>query len=127
GTTFTVSGDGTDNWGTADSFHFVYQPIGSSGEMTVRVTDVQHTNGYAKAGIMVRTSLDRSSASVILDVKPDGGVEFMARASDGASTDFLGGGFVAPFPVWLKLTRSAAKLATLYEAWVYDNASQDWK
>ena len=39
---------------------------------------------------------------VILDVKPDGGLEFMARTSSGGSMSFIAGAN-ASFPVWLKL------------------------
>ena len=40
---------------------------------------------------------------VILDVKPDGGLEFMARTNDGGSMSFIAGAS-ASFPVWLRLT-----------------------
>jgi hypothetical protein len=41
---------------------------------------------------MIRDSLDPSAAAVILDVKPDGGVEFMARSKSGDAMAFIGGG-----------------------------------
>jgi Gylcosyl hydrolase family 115 C-terminal domain len=42
---------------------------------------------------------------VILDVRPDGSVEFMKRASTNGSTTFLASAS-QPFPTWLKLARS---------------------
>jgi hypothetical protein len=126
GGTFSVSGDGSDIWGSADSFHFVYQPFTGSGEITARVTSVENTSGYAKAGLMMRTTLDASSASVILDVKPDGGLEFMARQSDGSFTDFIAGGFVVKLPAYLRITRTAAGQSSLFEAWVLESGAASW-
>jgi hypothetical protein len=56
------------------------------------VQSLQNTNPFAKAGVMIRDSLDPSAAQVILDVKPDGEIEFMARNAAGASTTFISGG-----------------------------------
>jgi hypothetical protein len=41
---------------------------------------------------------------VILDVKADGGIEFMTRASSGAETTFIAG-TTQSFPVYLTLER----------------------
>jgi hypothetical protein len=102
---FAVDGAGADIWGTSDSFHFVSVrlPFAQGGAITARVVATQNTNPFAKAGVMIRTSYDPSSAHVILDVKPDGGVEFMSRPSSGAATTFIAGA-TATFPVWVRLT-----------------------
>jgi hypothetical protein len=52
----------------------------------------------------MRQSADPASAHVILDIKPDGGIEFMTRPSAGASTTFVTGGALPP-QSWIKLTR----------------------
>src|SRR5262249_41236152 len=49
-----------------------------------------------------RTSLEPNAPMVILDVKPDGGIEFMHRPSTGADVIYVGGTFVDG-PVWLRL------------------------
>jgi len=100
---WTVQGAGGDIWGTADAFHFLYQPTGSDDKhVIVRVDDLQNTNAFAKAGLMVRAGLDASAATVIADVKPNGEIEFMARSSDGAEMQYVGGTFVTT-PAWLML------------------------
>ncbi len=102
----TVSGEGADIWGAADAFHYVYQSVGDAQvDLVARVTTLQNTNAYAKAGLMFRADLSASSPHVLLDVKPDGGVEFMARLSSGAQTTFMAG---APkgVPAWLRLHRA---------------------
>ena len=120
--TVTVSGSGADIWGVADAFQFVStrNTFGTTGDFTARVTTEQFTNQYAKAGIMRRKSYDASSAHVILDVKPDGGVEFMTRAHDGGTTTFIAG-TMSVFPVWLKLSSSTttitAQISTDGKTW----------
>jgi regulation of enolase protein 1 (concanavalin A-like superfamily)/phosphatidylserine/phosphatidylglycerophosphate/cardiolipin synthase-like enzyme len=108
--TFTLSGAGSDIWGTADSFQFVSQPLSGDGTIIVRVSGEQNTSAYAKAGVMIRQSLTATSAHVILDVRPDGTVEFMTRTTDGGSTTFIGGSTQA-FPAWLKLARTGSTIA----------------
>jgi hypothetical protein len=79
--------------------------MNGDGEIVARVTSVQNTSPFAKAGIMLRESLDAAAANVILDERPDGSIEFMVRSTAGASTAFLGT-YTAPVPVWLRLQRS---------------------
>ncbi|MGE5359995.1 MAG: alkaline phosphatase family protein [Bacteroidales bacterium] len=106
---FTVKGAGSDIWGSTDSFQFVYQALPGDGTIVARVTSLQNTNTYAKAGLMMRQTLSPGSAHVILDLKPGGGVEFMTRSSTGGSTTYLAGASMA-FPAWLRLQRSGATI-----------------
>ncbi|HET9833330.1 MAG TPA: fibronectin type III domain-containing protein [Vicinamibacterales bacterium] len=107
---FTVKGAGSDIWGTADAFQALMQPIAGDVQIVARVTSVQGTNTYAKAGVMLRGSLAPDSAHVILDVRPNGSIEFMTRSADGGSTTYLGGATKSA-PVWLKLTRTGTNVA----------------
>jgi hypothetical protein len=100
---WTVAGAGGDIWGSADAFHFVYRPTtGRRHQFFVRVDNLQNTSPFAKAGLMVRKSLDPGAAMLILDVRPTGDVEFMARQNDGGAVQYLGGVTVT-FPVWMKV------------------------
>ena len=73
-----------------------------------RVLAQTKTHRFAKAGIMLRGSTAASSPSAILDVKPDGGIEFMVRYADAEPTIYIGGAeVVAGAPVLLKLTRTS--------------------
>ena len=103
--TFTVAGAGSDIWGSADSFRYAYQTLSGDGTIVARVTGIQNTNTYAKAGVMIRESLTAGAAHVILDARPNGAIEFMQRASSGGSTSYLAGATQAT-PAWLKLSRS---------------------
>jgi hypothetical protein len=52
---------------------------------------MQNTNPSAKAGVMLRESLAPNAAHVVLNIKPNGGIEFMTRSSTGAQTTYLAG------------------------------------
>jgi len=105
GGVYTLKGAGADVWGIADSFHFTYQPLNGDGQLVARLTSMQNTNSYAKAGIMVRESLNANAANLLLDVRPAGGVEALARTAAGSSTSFVAGGTTTT-PVWLKIVRA---------------------
>lgn len=102
--TLLVQAAGTDIWGRADNFFFVrsLSPDLFGLQWTLERFDAGHP--FAKAGVMIRHGLDASAESVILDVKPDGGVEFMVRPCYGCHTDYLGGTTVT-LPVTLRLVR----------------------
>jgi len=108
GATFTVPARGSDIWATSDSFRYVSQPLLRDTEIIARVASEGDTNPFAKAGVMMRGNVGGDvgggDPDVILDVKPDGGIEFMSRPSPGANTEFIAGGFM-PRPAWLKLTK----------------------
>jgi len=112
---FTVAGAGADIWGTTDAFQFVYTPLSGDGQILARVATEQNTDTYAKAGVMMRESTAAGSTDVILDVRPDGGLEFMLRPSTGALTTFIAGGTQAT-PAWLKLVRSGATVTAYASA-----------
>jgi regulation of enolase protein 1 (concanavalin A-like superfamily) len=118
--TFIVSGAGADIWGTSDAFRYVYQSLNGDGQIVARVVSEQNTNSYAKAGVMIRSALTAGSAHAILDVRPDGNVEFMVRTTNGGPTTYVAGRTQA-FPAWLKLTRST----TTITAYVSGNGT-DW-
>ena len=105
GNAITVTGDGADIWDTADAFHYVYQQFRNDGSIVARVTALANTSAYAKAGVMIRDTTAAGAAHVLLDVKPDGEIEFMTRTADGQPTTFVAGGFQA-MPTWLKLART---------------------
>jgi hypothetical protein len=57
-----VTGAGTDIWGTADSFHYIYQQLNGDGEFRARLQSFDATQPWAKVGLMLRASLDPASA-----------------------------------------------------------------
>ena len=100
---FTVSGAGSGTMiTTADSFHFVYQPLNGDGSIVARVLSVQGSNA-AQAGIMIRETLGTSANHVFLF---DYATSILAsvRTTTGASSSYQSVGS-AMLPSWIKLTR----------------------
>ena len=72
---FTVTGSGDDIWNSADGFRFVYVKT-NNGNFTIsaRVVSVQNIDGWSKAGVMIRDSLDPGAANAFIAVTPGNGV-----------------------------------------------------
>jgi hypothetical protein len=101
---YTVLGSGRDIWDTADAFHFIYQTVTTSGAITLtaRVLGVQDTDPWAKAGVMVRDTLDTDSPNALVALTPGNGVTFQERRAKGAISTAA---FVQMLtaPRWLRL------------------------
>lgn len=105
GTVWTMQAAGSDIWAKSDSFHFAYQPLVGDGVVIARVVSLTNTNGWAKAGVMIRDSLAATSRNAFVLVSAGNGVSFQRRSTDGGSTtSTASSGKAAPY--WLKLTRS---------------------
>ena len=103
--TFTINGSGDDIWNSADAFRFVY--MSKSGDFTIvaRVASVQYSDAWAKAGVMVRESLDADAVNAFIGVTTGNGVTWQTRSSTGGGTaNASSGGLGAPY--WVKLVRS---------------------
>jgi regulation of enolase protein 1 (concanavalin A-like superfamily) len=59
--TWTVTGAGSEIWGAGDSCHFTYKALTGDGAIVAKVESVQNTSLSAKAGVMMRTSLDQGA------------------------------------------------------------------
>ncbi|MFC1794239.1 LamG domain-containing protein, partial [Planctomycetota bacterium] len=59
--TYTMTGSGVDIWDTADQFHFAFKEINGAAKIIAKVESVENTDGFAKAGVMIRNSLDADS------------------------------------------------------------------
>ena len=65
----------------------------------------QGTNPFAKVGVMIRSGIRPDAAFVILDMKPNGELEFMQRSEDGGEVTYLGGA-TPGFNTWIALVRN---------------------
>ena len=110
GVTYTLSGNGSDIWGSTDAFRFMHQPLTGDGSVTARVATLQATNAWAKAGVMIRASLDPSAAHAFMFVSLSEGAAFQRRVDDGGLTTHTGAGAAAP-PQWVRLTRAGAVIS----------------
>jgi hypothetical protein len=104
---YTVTGSGTDIWDVADEFHFAYKTLNGVGSIVARVQSVENTNNWAKAGVMIRQSLEPGSVHATMAVTPAQGISFQRRTlADNASAETTTGGFEAPY--WVKIERDMA-------------------
>jgi glucose/arabinose dehydrogenase/regulation of enolase protein 1 (concanavalin A-like superfamily) len=102
--TYTVSGSGGDIWGTVDAFRYVYQTISGDAEIRARVTGITNTNAWAKAGVMIRETLNNNSKHAMVAVTPSNGVAFQRRTSTGSSSTHTAA--TGSVPYWVRLVRS---------------------
>ena len=58
---FSISASGNDIWDNVDAFHFVYQTLTGDGEIIARVASLENTDGWAKAGVMVKKGAEPGS------------------------------------------------------------------
>ncbi len=101
---FTVQATGADIWGRDDSFHYVYRPWTGDGEIVARVSAFAAAHSSAKAGVMVRESLTKSSKHALMAVTPTSGLVFQRRVGTGGDSVNTNGAKVAA-PYWVKLVR----------------------
>ncbi|GCE11977.1 sugar-binding protein [Tengunoibacter tsumagoiensis] len=103
--TFAVNGSGSDIGGTTDAFQYAYQSLNGDGTIVARVASMSYPNGYARAGVMIRESLQADSAFAYVALTACCGSVTEARTSTGGSSSWnpLNTGSV---PGWVKLVRS---------------------
>ena len=108
----TLEGSGTDIWGTADAFRFFYRQWYGDGSITARVSDVEHTHAWAKAGVMFRETLAPNAKHIMAIVSPGKGVAVQYRGTPGGTSAnaALAAGTA---PEWLRLSRAGSTFTAL--------------
>jgi len=115
--TYTLTGSGSDIEGASDEFHYAFKPLTGNAEITVKVESLTDTHSWAKAGVMIRDTLDPDSAHGMVVVTPTGRVAFQFREMGGGNTHTTQTGTgVATGPYWIKLTRSGAGVISGYHS-----------
>jgi hypothetical protein len=114
--TFTMTASGADIWLVndveADEFHFAYKVLTGAGSISARVVSVDNTDPWAKAGVMIRESLNPDSAHAFACMTPENGVAMQYRPSaGGTSANYNQTGVAAPH--WVKVERSISGLFTV--------------
>ena len=103
---FTIQGSGADIWYQADEFRYVFQSLSGDCSITARVVNMQSTAGWAKAGVMIRETLDPASQYVINFMSPANGTALQQRSGTGASASGVTGNTGLAAPYWVRLMRS---------------------
>lgn len=100
---FTVLGAGNDIWNSSDQFRFVHQQLTGNGTITARVTQVQNTDAWAKAGVMIRETLSAGSRHAMMVVTPGNNTAFQRRTSTNSSSSHTASSGNAPY--WVRMDR----------------------
>ncbi len=96
---------GVDIWDTADQFRYAYKNLSGNGSMVVRVDSMIRSDGWAKAGVMIRESVHPGSKHAFVCMTPDYGPSFQQRPETGnvmSQISVVG----LTIPYWVKLTRT---------------------
>jgi len=107
--TYTITSTGTDIWGGLDECHFAFKQADGAVKIIAKVDSLQNTNAFAKAGVMIRDTLDADSKYVGVFITPENGVRFQYRTEVGAVTEreFVEG---ITAPQWVSLERTSGGL-----------------
>ena len=111
--TYTMTAEGTDIWDAADEFHYAFKTLAGAGTMEAQVLSIQNTDPWAKAGIMIRETLEAGSKFAAVYITAGSGCRFQARTdtditatSDTTVATAEQTAITAPF--WIKLDRDFA-------------------
>ena len=110
--TFRVRSSGTNALSTSDAFHFVFKPVSGTTELVARVTKVQLTDPWARAGLMMRESLAADSRNLFLSVSAARGGVLQWRSRLGEETSVLLDRGMS-VPCWLKMKREGNTFVAL--------------
>jgi hypothetical protein len=101
---FRVQSSGTNVVTGSDSFHFVYKEVDGESEIVARISRVQFTDPWARAGLMMRESLSPGSRNVFFSVTAARGGVCHWREQTGEDSNISLDGLMS-VPCWLKLRR----------------------
>ncbi len=112
---------GADIWDAADEFRFGYKSLVGDGSIVARVENLTNTHEWAKAGVMIRQTLEPGSAFAAVYLTPGNGCRYQARLTAGAAavsdTDVATAEQIAlAAPYWIKIERSGSVFNGYYSA-----------
>ena len=90
GTTWTVKGGGSDVWSAPDQFQYAYQSVSGDATLVAKVTSVQNTSAWAKAGVMFRDGTAAGAPYVAVLQNPNNLLEMQWRDAAGVDSNWNG-------------------------------------
>jgi hypothetical protein len=115
GSTWTVTGGGSDITGSSDQFHFLWQSMSGDGSASAYGVSQTAPSIYAKAGVMLRQTTDAASPYYAVLASPGAGIKVQVRTTQGGTTTKLANPAGA-MPVYLKVTRAGDTYSALTSA-----------
>jgi hypothetical protein len=129
GGTYTIAASGTDIWGDADEFHFAYKEIPERDAVTIiaKIESLENTDPFAKAGVMIRDTLEPGARNAGVFVTPENGTRYQRRitADDTYETTLFINDANDPnwAPNWVRLERTSSGLVRAF----YSENGSDWE
>jgi TolB protein len=107
---YKITGSGTDIWGKADQFHYVWREMSGNFSVTATIKFLTEGIGHRKAVIMLRKSLDTDSPFVQLAIHGDGTPSVQFRNSKADNTNTVDFPVEGPGTWKLKLVRQGSTI-----------------
>lgn len=123
GGSYAILTSGADIWqdggGSFDEYGTIYRDgaVGASSTVTARVTAMDNTNPWAKAGVAIRNDLTAAGASpgyAVVVVTPGNGVAFQWDANGNGYLDSFSGVGGVKAPAWVRLVRTGSEVSGYY-------------
>jgi hypothetical protein len=123
GTEFAILTEGTDMWqdagGAFDEYGAIYHEgaVGENTTVTARVTHMDNTHPWAKAGVVIRNDVTADGSSpgyAVMVATPGNGVAFQWDSNGNGylnSSAAVGG---VQSPAWVRLVRSGSQVSGYY-------------
>jgi hypothetical protein len=120
---YKVKGIGEDIWDRSDQFHFAYKEHSGAVKIIARVDSIESESldPFAKAGIMIRDTLDANARYAALLMTPENGIRYQYRNTINGTTDRNFDANVA-VPYWVRYERTSGGLLRAY----YSENGTDW-
>jgi hypothetical protein len=124
-----MNGIGADIWNAADEGRFVYKTLNGNGTIVAKVDSIDNTDVWAKAGVMIRQSLDADSAWAYGLISAASGAHYQARltaataAVSDTSLTLPAEQTAVRAPAWVKLERIGNQFNMYYAT---DEAGTNW-
>lgn len=110
---WSVWGGGTDIFAARDDFRFIHAPASADAALWTRLDEMDATDRYAKAGLMLREDASPDAPHALLHALPDGRVVFAQRRERGGLTEEQTLA-ISGFPVGLGLERDGDEIVLHY-------------
>lgn len=118
---YSIYGNGTDIWDKIDQFYYLYRNYNGEDTITAKVSAMDNTNEWAKAGIMLRDGTAQDAKFVMVANHPDNSVSMHWRKIDGKIVAYNGSKLAAStIAKYLKIVKSDSNYSGYYSA---DNLS----
>jgi len=128
---YKISSNSGDVWDTSDNFRFVYKQLTGDGSISAKVVAITDATAvWAKAGVMIRNSLDQNSTYAFMFPTPDGRRAFQNRFTVGgtARSAHSNPGTIT-FPLWVKVERKGNQFTASYstdgKTWTIQPATEN--